>query len=94
MEKSEQDRLDEIASLLKEKSQLIGMHFKEITHPKDLGIDMDKFQQLVESKIQHYNINKRYKNFQNGEYFWANLDVWLLSPKKVLGMFHPIDKPN
>lgn len=40
--------------------ELVGMTFQEITHPDDLGKDIDYVRRCIEREIDHYEIQKRY----------------------------------
>ena len=60
-----------------ERSELKQMTFQEITHPRDLNVDMDLLQQVVDGKIPRYTIEKRYIR-KNGYPVWCNLTVSLL----------------
>lgn len=55
-----------------EKEELIGKSLKEITHEDDYSIDVKLHQQLIESKIPFYRLEKRYLH-KNGRSMWAEL---------------------
>ena len=42
------------------REELLKMNIREITHPEDLRLSMDKLQQLVQGRISSYQIEKRY----------------------------------
>jgi diguanylate cyclase (GGDEF)-like protein/PAS domain S-box-containing protein len=48
--------------------------FQDITHPDDLNSDMELLQQLIDSRIDHYQLEKRYIR-KGGESVWVNLSV-------------------
>ncbi|NEO56431.1 MAG: PAS domain S-box protein [Okeania sp. SIO3B5] len=57
--------------------ELIQLAFQEITHPEDLATDLIFVQQLLEGKIDFYNIEKRYIN-QKDNIIWTTLSVSLV----------------
>jgi PAS domain S-box-containing protein len=46
------------------------MHFKEFTHPDDVGVSLDLFRKLSDSQTGHYVYDKRYVR-KNGDIIWA-----------------------
>lgn len=46
----------------------------QLTHPDDLNIDMDNFNQVISGKIDEYSIDKRFFR-KDGETIWTNLSV-------------------
>lgn len=55
-------------------TELLGLTFQDITHPQDLETDLSLLQQLVESQIDHYQLEKRYFR-KTGEVVWISLSV-------------------
>lgn len=54
--------------------QLRLMSFPDFTHPGDVEKDLHQFQDLIDDKIQTYNMEKRYLK-KNGRITWAYLTV-------------------
>jgi diguanylate cyclase (GGDEF)-like protein/PAS domain S-box-containing protein len=48
--------------------------FQDITHPDDLNSDMELLQQLIDSRIDHYQLEKRYIR-KGGDSVWVSLSV-------------------
>ena len=46
----------------------------QLTHPDDLDIDMENFDQVISGKINEYSIDKRFLR-KDGETIWTNLSV-------------------
>ncbi|UXP33993.1 PAS domain-containing protein [Reichenbachiella agarivorans] len=59
------------------KEELEQMTFQEITHPDDLETDIKQVYQLLEGKIDSYQMEKRYFH-RNGDIVWALLSVSLV----------------
>jgi two-component system cell cycle sensor histidine kinase/response regulator CckA len=59
------------------KEELQYMHFSEFTHPDDLVIDHNLFQQLINGQRQSYTIDKRYIK-KDRAVVWGHLGVSLL----------------
>lgn len=57
--------------------ELISKTFQEITHKDDLDADLNYLSQLLEGKIQSYQMEKRYRH-KLGNYVWGELDVSLV----------------
>jgi len=51
--------------------------FMELTHSEDLKADVELFQELIEGKRDHYNIEKRYIH-KEGHIIWGNLSVAII----------------
>ena len=49
-----------------ESNELIGLHYKDITHPEDLDKDLEQLKQLLDGKIKGYTIEKRYRHKNGG----------------------------
>jgi PAS domain S-box-containing protein len=56
------------------RSELIGMHFAQFTHPDDLLLDANLYKSLHDGKRQGYKIEKRYLR-KDGEVVWGNFSV-------------------
>jgi PAS domain S-box-containing protein len=57
--------------------ELVCKTFADITHPEDLGADVESAERLFRREIPHYSIQKRYVK-KNGEVLWINLTASLL----------------
>jgi formate hydrogenlyase transcriptional activator len=53
---------------------LLARNFQSLTHPDDLPRNLEKLQQLLEGKIRHYKIEKRYFR-PDGSIRWAEVAV-------------------
>jgi PAS domain S-box-containing protein len=60
------------------RSEFIGMHFAQITHPDDLFLDADLYKSLYKGERQSYKIEKRYVR-KDGKVVWGNLWVSVIS---------------
>ena len=47
------------------KQEMQRMHFADITHEEDVDVDIERFRQLVDGNIDHYNLEKRYRTKQD-----------------------------
>jgi len=54
--------------------ELLKLTFQDITHPDDLGLDLQHLQELVNGEISYYHIEKRYIH-KNGEVVYIILSV-------------------
>jgi PAS domain S-box-containing protein len=54
--------------------EMVGMHFAEFTYPKDLDVDVDLYDSLLQGKRKSYMIDKRYVR-KDGEIVWGRLNV-------------------
>lgn len=54
--------------------ELLSRTFQDITHPDDLAADLDYMQQLLERKIESYQMRKRYV-LKQGRVVWVLLNV-------------------
>jgi PAS domain S-box-containing protein len=52
--------------------ELLRLSFVDITHPDDVGVDIDLAEQLFKREIPFYHIQKRYVK-KSGEIIWINL---------------------
>lgn len=57
--------------------ELLKLTFQDITHPDDLGSDLQKLNQLLNGEIDHYHTEKRYFH-KNGDIVWVLLIVSLV----------------
>lgn len=55
-------------------SELVGMHFREFTHPDDRAPSVLSFQGMMEGRRQNYEVEKRYIR-KDGEVIWGRLVV-------------------
>ncbi|MDV3456836.1 PAS domain S-box protein [Sphingomonas sp. HF-S4] len=58
--------------------ELLQGRFQEITHPDDLGSDLENIERLLSGKGRHYSMEKRYVR-RDGSLIWVNLSVTLVS---------------
>jgi PAS domain S-box-containing protein len=70
------------------------IHFKEFTHPEDVDIDLNLFQELILGKREYYHIEKRYIH-KNGDTVWGDLTATLVrdsegNPKYVISLVQDI----
>jgi len=61
-----------------EADELLGTTFQLITHPDDLGTDIENVRQMLAGEIQTYALEKRYIHKQ-GHIVWINLTVALVA---------------
>ena len=54
--------------------ELLGLTFQDITHPDDLGLDLEQFGRLLAGEVDHYQLEKRYVH-RDGHTVWINLTV-------------------
>ena len=59
------------------REELSGMTFQDITHPDDLGADLDQLRRLLAGEIETYSMEKRYFR-KDGSVVWINLTVSLV----------------
>ncbi len=57
--------------------EVLGMTFKDFTHPDDIGIDLDNLSRTLAGEMDHYNIEKRYIHKQ-GHLIWVYLTLSLI----------------
>src|SRR3981081_4453922 len=57
--------------------ELLATTFQAITHPEDLGKDVEFVQRMLEGSISHYHLEKRYFH-KNGHLVWILLSVSLV----------------
>jgi PAS domain S-box-containing protein len=58
-------------------AELLAGSFQDITHPDDLALDLAYVDDLVQGRITHYQMDKRYFR-KDGEIVWVCLDVSLV----------------
>ncbi len=56
------------------RDELLGMNFREFTHPDDLSRELELLKKLYNNQIDDYRIEKRYIN-KKGDIFWVDLLV-------------------
>ncbi|MGE0097761.1 MAG: PAS domain S-box protein [Hydrogenophaga sp.] len=59
------------------KAEMLGMHFRDFTHPQDLALDMKQLQRTLDGEITHYSFEKRYIHKQ-GHTVWVYLTLSLV----------------
>ena len=69
------ERLCEITGY--SRSELAELTFQQITHPDDLSDDLAYLQRMLDGKLDHYAMNKRYLR-RDGSHIWVNLTVSLV----------------
>jgi PAS domain S-box-containing protein len=57
--------------------EILGLNFKEITHPDDLKKSIENYQALLSGAGTHYELEKRYIR-KEGETIWGQLNVSLV----------------
>ncbi len=57
-----------------DEAELVGRSFQELTHPDDLGSDLELLNELREGYVDHYTLEKRYFD-SDGEVVWVSLAV-------------------
>jgi PAS domain S-box-containing protein len=55
-------------------AEMVGIHFKDITHPDDIAADLEQFGKLVAGEVEFYKMEKRYVRW-DGSVLWGNLTV-------------------
>lgn len=74
--------------------ELTNKFVKDVTHPDDTEVDYQYLLQLVNGKINSYQMKKRYKR-KNGHYVWGLLTASIIydnqkKPQYILGQVQPI----
>ncbi len=69
------DRLCDIVGYPRE--ELLKLSFQDITHPEDLGTDLDYLRRLLAGEIGTYSMGKRYFR-KDGQVVWIDLTVSLV----------------
>lgn len=57
--------------------EMLALTFQDITHPDDLGVDLEHVNRLLNGEITVYSLERRYRH-QRGHIVWVNLTVSLL----------------
>ncbi len=57
--------------------ELLALTFQDLTHPDDLGADLDQVHRMLRGEIDSYVLEKRYFR-KNGSIVWVNLSVSLV----------------
>lgn len=60
-----------------DRDDLLALDFQAITHPEDLAPDLDLVRQVLEGRMDHYQLTKRYLR-ADGRVVWALLSVNLV----------------
>lgn len=58
-------------------AELASMTYIDMTHPDDVGKNLDQIKQLLDGTISRFQIEKRFVK-KNGDWIWANLTVALI----------------
>lgn len=74
--------------------ELTSMVFTDFTHPDDAAADWELFQELIQDRRDHYQMEKRYLR-KDGEQVWGRLTVSLVrdeegEPEYAIGMVEDI----
>lgn len=59
------------------REELMRMHFRDFTHPDDLGLDLDLLARTLSGERNHYSFEKRYVH-QQGHTVWVHLTLSLI----------------
>lgn len=62
-----------------DKKELVELSVKDVSHPEDLDKDMEKMDKLKDSKVDHYQMEKRYYR-KDGSVIWGKLTVSNINP--------------
>ncbi len=78
--------------------ELVGRKFTDLTHPDDIGVNLDFFEQLRSGKRDYYQLEKRYLR-RDGSTLFARLTVSMLrdeagEPRFVVGMLEDLTGQN
>ena len=57
-------------------AELLSMSFQDVTHPADVGNDLQQARRLRDGEISGYSLDKRYRR-KDGSLLWGRLDVAL-----------------
>ena len=60
-----------------EEEELVGLSFRELSHPNDLEISLSKMGQLLAGEMPYFHLEKRYFH-KNGHIIWASIGVSLV----------------
>ena len=59
------------------RDEMLALTFQDITHPDDLGVDLEHVKRLLSGETTVYSLEKRYRH-QRGHIVWVNVSVSLL----------------
>jgi len=59
------------------REELLRLHFRDFTHPDDLGLDLDLLTRTLSGELTHYSFEKRYIHKQ-GHTVWVQLTLSLI----------------
>jgi len=63
------------------RSEMLGLCFRDITHPEDFDIDLENVRNLLDGRIKTFSVEKRYFR-KDMEIVWVNLTVTLVHNSK------------
>jgi PAS domain S-box-containing protein len=66
--------------------ELAGLTFQDVTHPDDLGADLDHLQALLDGTGTSYQMDKRYIR-KDGAVVWAELTVAIVRDEEGQALF-------
>ena len=77
-----------------ERDELLALHIADFTHPDDLEIDLELFEQMLAGELPHYEIEKRCLH-KDGRIVWVHLTSFALpdpgpTPRFAIGMLEDI----
>ncbi len=77
-----------------ERDELLALHIADFTHPDDLDIELDLFQQMLAGELPYYEIEKRCLH-KDGRIVWVHLTAFALpdpgqGPRFAIGMLEDI----
>ena len=65
-----------------DKSELVNMHFAEVTYEEDIDKDLELFEKLIKGETEYYAIEKRYTT-KDGKIVWGGLAVTLTAGENL-----------
>lgn len=76
--------------------EMLNLRYQDITHPEDVGLDLENVQRLLKSEIYGFSNEKRYLR-KDGTTIWVNLTVSLVrdatgEPKYLIGVIEDISQ--
>ena len=57
-----------------DRDQILQMTWEEMTHPDDIGADLEQFQRMMSGEIDQYKLDKRFIR-KDGQVVWATISV-------------------
>ncbi len=77
-----------------EREELLSLQFDDFTHPDDVGLDRELFQEMLEGKRPHYELEKRCLH-RDGRTVWVHLTSFALpdakrKPRFAIGILEDI----